>query len=123
MSLTSTVPALVPSVFQSSRPAATVVAAKNPGELAEPSGNTIGLGSDPSAPGLMSLTNETTPALVTFHSSVPLTPLSAEKNSTPRAAAFCGFRNTGLELQAPGQMSASRWVFAAVPSVIHNSRP
>ena len=84
----------------------------------------VGAGAVPIAegvvPGLMSLTR-TVPASVPslFHSSLPLTPSSAEKNSVPPTAV----RSSMSEPEPPGSMSLTRTVPAAVPSLFHSSSP
>ncbi|GCL48269.1 hypothetical protein NIES3787_39850 [Microcystis aeruginosa NIES-3787] len=57
--------------------------------------------------------------VLTAHNSAPLTPLSALKNRVLPTA----LRLLGLELEAPGRMSPTKTVPAAVPSLLHNSSP
>src|SRR5690349_15007670 len=83
MSLTSTVPAAVPLDFHSSAPVTPLSAVKNSLPLTFAMEKEKGP-PEPAAPGRMSLTS-TVPSAVPldFHSSTPLVPLSAAKNSVP----------------------------------------
>jgi hypothetical protein len=54
-----------------------------------------------------------------IHSSRPLVPSAAEKNSVPLTLV----RERGYEPPLPGRMSWTRTVPAAVPSDFHSSRP
>src|SRR5262245_26071 len=116
MSLTRTVPAVVPSLFHNSEPLVPLLAEKN--SVVPMTVRLKGL--EPPAPGRMSLTR-TVPAAVPslFQSSVPFTLLLAVKNSVP----FRLVRYSGYELPAPARMSFTKAVPAAVPSVFQSSRP
>ena len=119
-SATSTVPAALPSLFHSSVPL--------PGALVPllaekytvvPSGTrlaTLLL----LEPGQMSFTS-TVPASVPslFHSSAPMEPPSALKNSVDPAAVM----PDGEEAPVPGLMSLTCTVPASVPSLFHSSAP
>ena len=121
MSLTRTVPALVPFDFHSSLPCLPWSAVKNN----FPSTAVKWAGPSPSSvavPGSMFLTR-TVPALVPsdLHSSRPWVPSLAVKNNR---AAHSGQGGSGLEpVLPPGLMSLTRTVPALVPSDFHSSRP
>ena len=76
--------------------------------------------SESELPGLMSLTRRVPAAVpLLFHSSKPLTPLSALKNRVPLTLV----RSEGLEEPRPGLMSLTRTVPATVPLLFHSSTP
>src|SRR6516165_9555973 len=98
MSLTSVVPAAVPSLFHNSAPCDLSKAVKKSVPFIS-----IKLeGYEPAGPGLMSLTS-TVPAAVPLeaHSSLPLTPLLAPKNTLPSKET----KSPGLLEADPGLMS------------------
>ena len=116
MSLTSTVPALVPSLFHSSVPLGWLVAEKCRVEptTARLAGLLLLL------PGLMSLTN-TVPAVVPslFHSSVSsLSSVATKYRVVPTAVKLVGFEDG-----VPGLMSLTNTVPAAVPLLFQSSGP
>ena len=123
MSFTMTVPAEVPFVFHSSRPAMPSFA-KN--STSSPT-RVRPLGEDfpcvrVTGRGSMSLTR-TVPAVVPSlaHSSAPTEPLSAWKNTRPPSSGRAEGR--GTPDAGPGRMSLTSVVPASVPSLVHNSQP
>src|SRR5262249_35274239 len=109
MSLTRTVPLVVPSLFHNGEaPVVPSKAVKKSVPLTFKK-----LGYEPPPPGLMSLIRtvpEAVPSL--FHSSEPCVPSLAAKNKVP----FTSVRLPGFEPAPPGLMSLTRTVPAAVPS-------
>ncbi len=115
MSLTNTVPAAVPSLFQSSLPLMPSLAEKN----SVPFTLVRNAGIESPAPAMMSFTN-TVPAAVPslFQSSKPLPPPSlAEKNSVPFTLAGALAELALTPCRLPGPMSFTNTVLNVVDSV------
>src|SRR5206468_2755014 len=115
MSVTSTVPAAVPSLFQSSGPFVLKARKKSvPFTFVSPSGP------EPPLPGLMSLTS-TVPAAVPslFQSSVPFAGSKPRKKSVP----FTFVSPNGRESAPPvGSKAFTSTVPSAVPSLFQSSK-
>src|SRR2546425_13922 len=120
MSRTSTVPASVPSLFQSSRPVSGRLATKKTLLPTRTKKLDAEYSIDEPAPMLMSLTS-TVPSEVPslFQSSLQTPGLSALKKSVPLLAT----RSMGTDDPDPGLISLTRTVPAAVPSLFHSSVP
>src|SRR5579859_834793 len=94
ISLTRAVPAAVPSLLHSSRPWSPSALPSVAANISLPPRLAKSAGSEPAAPELfklMSLTRAVVPVMLRDHSSRPLTPLSADKNSVlPTAKRLAG---------------------------------
>src|SRR5262249_14158790 len=121
MSLTSAVPADVPSVFHSSQPVVlTYIEPSKATKNSVPFTIVNCSGLELASPGEMFLTR-TVPAAVPslFHSSTPFEPSNALKKRMPLKFV----RLVGHEFSVPGAISLTRTVPAAVPSLFHSSSP